>query len=815
MSGDASYNILPLLINGNPPNLPAGTKLDGVPIVIGGSGSVTSVGLSAPSSILSVAGSPITTSGTLALSLATQTANRIWAGPATGSAATPTFRALVLADIPDLSSLYGPAVTFGTSLVNTLGTVTLVNDSTPAAGARYYYGSDVAGDKGWQPFITEGGGGGGSGDLTEATSSVLTIVGGSNALWGEGTTIQVKLAGTSQGGYLSSADWNTFNGKSTVTPAALTKSDDTNVTLTLGGTPATALLQATSLTLGWTGTLAIARGGTGAATAGAQTVFGNNTGSTAAPGFSSAPQFLKIGNLTGNGFVKTSGSDGTLGIDTSTYLTGNQTITLSSDVTGSGTTAITTTIANDAVTYAKIQNVSAASKLLGRGDSGSGDPQELTLGTNLSMSGTTVNAAGGSPGGSDTQIQFNDGGSSFGGDSDFIWNKTSNVLTDLGTFELGAASDTTIARSSAGHISIEGSVVGLASDTLSFFTTSTSNTIGVGNVELGAASDTTISRSSAGHISVEGSVVGLASNDLSFFTASTSNSIGVGNVELGHATDTTVSRNAAGVMQVEGVVVPTISSTNTITNKRNTKRALSTSGPGGTPTLNTDTYDVAHFTAVAAAITSMTTNLSGTPVQGDQLRIDFTDDGTARAIAWGTSFEDGGVALPLTTVISTRLDVILYWNTVTSKWRCMATSVFLGTATNDNAPAGAVGEYASSLVASGSAVSLTTATTANVASISLTAGDWDVGGNVNFTETTSTVTARSAGLTSTSATVPTDGSEAFCGVQSTVTSETNSITLSRKRFSLSGTTTVYLVARATFSAGTCAGFGQITARRAR
>lgn len=44
-----------------------------------------------------------------------------------------------------------------------------------------------------------------------------------------------------------------------VTPAALTKIDDTNVTLTLGGTPATALLQATSLTAGWTGTLAAGR----------------------------------------------------------------------------------------------------------------------------------------------------------------------------------------------------------------------------------------------------------------------------------------------------------------------------------------------------------------------------------------------------------------------------------------------------------------------------------------------------------------------------------------------------------------------------
>lgn len=46
------------------------------------------------------------------------------------------------------------------------------------------------------------------------------------------------------------------------TPAALTKTDDTNVTLTLGGTPATALLQATSLTLGWLGQLGVTRGGT-------------------------------------------------------------------------------------------------------------------------------------------------------------------------------------------------------------------------------------------------------------------------------------------------------------------------------------------------------------------------------------------------------------------------------------------------------------------------------------------------------------------------------------------------------------------------
>jgi hypothetical protein len=49
--------------------------------------------------------------------------------------------------------------------------------------------------------------------------------------------------------------------------AALTKTDDTNVTLTLGGNPTTALLSAASVTVGWTGQLAVTRGGTGLSSA--------------------------------------------------------------------------------------------------------------------------------------------------------------------------------------------------------------------------------------------------------------------------------------------------------------------------------------------------------------------------------------------------------------------------------------------------------------------------------------------------------------------------------------------------------------------
>lgn len=72
---------------------------------------------------------------------------------------------------------------------------------------------------------------------------------------------------------------------SIASPAALTRVDDTNVTLTLGGTPASALLAAVSLTLGWTGQLAVARGGTGAATL-TGLLQGNGTGAITALGLS-------------------------------------------------------------------------------------------------------------------------------------------------------------------------------------------------------------------------------------------------------------------------------------------------------------------------------------------------------------------------------------------------------------------------------------------------------------------------------------------------------------------------------------------------
>jgi hypothetical protein len=109
----------------------------------------------------------------------------------------------------------------------------------------------------------------------------------------------------------------------------------------------------------------------------------------------------------------------------------------------------------------------------------------------------------------------------------------------------------------------------------------------------------------------------------------------------------------------------------TLTNKRITPRVDTSQASHATPTLNTDSYDVKTLTAQAEAITSMTTNLSGTPTNSQKLHFAITGT-AARAITWGASFESGAATLPTTTITTQRLDVGFMYNSATSKFRCMA-----------------------------------------------------------------------------------------------------------------------------------------------
>jgi hypothetical protein len=111
----------------------------------------------------------------------------------------------------------------------------------------------------------------------------------------------------------------------------------------------------------------------------------------------------------------------------------------------------------------------------------------------------------------------------------------------------------------------------------------------------------------------------------------------------------------------------------TVTGTRISPRVLASTANSATPTLNTDDYDMMVITGQSVAITSFTTNLTGTPVNGQRLIISITGTG-AIAITWGTSFESSTVTLPSTTVTTARLDVGFIWNVATTKWRCVASA---------------------------------------------------------------------------------------------------------------------------------------------
>lgn len=136
--------------------------------------------------------------------------------------------------------------------------------------------------------------------------------------------------------------------------------------------------------------------------------------------------------------------------------------------------------------------------------------------------------------------------------------------------------------------------------------------------------------------------------------------------------------------------------------------------------------------------------------------------------------------------------------------------------TNDASVAGTIGEYVSASVIQGSATALTTATPKTVTSISLTAGDWDVTGigcstgastGTNFTVAIGTTTNSLTGtvLGDTQCQTPT---VSLTGADAT-------LMIPAVRISISSTTTIYLIVQETFTIGTPAAYGRISARRVR
>lgn len=159
------------------------------------------------------------------------------------------------------------------------------------------------------------------------------------------------------------------------------------------------------------------------------------------------------------------------------------------------------------------------------------------------------------------------------------------------------------------------------------------------------------------------------SSTFAALAGSTGQVFSVSSLELGN-TDTTLSRSSAGIIAVEGVVVPTVSSTSTLSNKRIDPRVVSGTSYTTSTTIDSDTTDLYVITAQAGAL--LFNNPSGTPVQGQKLMVRIKDNGTARALTYGSQFRAMGTALPTTTVISKTLYMGFIYNSTDTKWDLVA-----------------------------------------------------------------------------------------------------------------------------------------------
>jgi hypothetical protein len=172
------------------------------------------------------------------------------------------------------------------------------------------------------------------------------------------------------------------------------------------------------------------------------------------------------------------------------------------------------------------------------------------------------------------------------------------------------------------------------------------------------------------------------------------------------------------------------------------------------------------------------------------------------------------------TVLSTSptlVTPILGAATATSVTFSPTTGGIVGTTTNDNVTAGDVGEYVTSNIALASAISISTATNTDLTSISLTAGDWDVWGNIAFVpQGANTVGGATSWISTTSATLP---NTSFYNTINNYSQVSTGLIIGTVcvpiRLSLSGTTTVYVTGNIAFGVSTMKMCGNIFARRRR
>ncbi len=93
---------------------------------------------------------------------------------------------------------------------------------------------------------------------------------------------------------------------------------------------------------------------------------------------------------------------------------------------------------------------------------------------------------------------------------------------------------------------------------------------------------------------------------------------------------------------------------------------VSSTASAASVTPNVDNYDAIDITAQAVALAIV--NPIGTPGNKQKLLIDILDNGTIRAISWGTAYAAGGTALPTATIATKQMSLVFIYDTTAAKW---------------------------------------------------------------------------------------------------------------------------------------------------
>lgn len=450
---------------------------------------------------------------------------------------------------------------------------------------------------------------------------------------------------------------------------------------------------------------------------------------------------------------------------------------------------------------------------------------------------------GGAPGGSDTQIQFNDGGS-FGGDAGFVYNKTTDSVTVTGAIVAasGRAGVTSAGRFYSNPNTPDAGVGNFVAGDASLTLSNNANY----NALVGGAANTIYSNAGGGFRAEFNAIVGGQLNvmedsvDHSFIGGGSDNRVrgASGYVTIfGQSNLSGTNNGIVTILGLSNIIGDNSESASILSGLENVIQTNSTSGDSYGATIVGGYRNTILAGADYSTVLGGVENVSGgEKTMSAGSRADATNDYSfvwadgpdSRFGSTGTNqfliAARGGVGINTNNPGSKSLSVhgaSQFVGHTDMAGHMSATnnnviSPLLGTTSADDAPAGTYGQFLTNTLASGSAVSLTTTTTANITSISLTAGDWMVFGTGAFNpDTTTTVTYTKTGISTTSATFGGQGSFATAPMAVVDNSEDVVMATPMVHVNVSTTTTVYLVSAAAFAASTMTGYGQIIAWRVR